>query len=92
MLGRVLGTLSQCVEQATSGRPKRLRKRIRLRNLVAWSVQHLDVLRYTNKVFRHLLFQGGIIDLVNNAPKEVLGWLYDYLDDLPEKRPGAGCI
>ena len=41
-------------------------------------VQHLDVLNYTNKVFRHL-YSRAYIDLVNNLP-EVPGWIYDTLD------------
>ena len=40
------------------------------------------MLKYTNKVFRHF-YSKAYIDLVNKAP-EVLGWLYDYLDD-PKK-------
>ncbi|MHB1561495.1 MAG: MGDG synthase family glycosyltransferase, partial [Isosphaeraceae bacterium] len=46
-------------------------------------VQHLDVLKYTNQVFRHF-YSKAYIDLVNRAP-EILGWLYDYLDD-PKKQ------
>ena len=41
-------------------------------------VRHLDVLNYTNKVFRHL-YSKAYIDLVNKMP-EVPGWLYDKLD------------
>src|SRR5215831_14332292 len=41
-------------------------------------VQHLDVLAYTNKVFRHL-YAKAYIDLVNKMP-EVPGWIYDKLD------------
>src|SRR5436190_4566767 len=41
-------------------------------------VRHLDVLNYTNKLFRHLYSQ-AYIDLVNTMP-EVPGWLYDALD------------
>ena len=41
-------------------------------------VQHLDVLNYTNKVFRHL-YSKAYIDLVNKIP-EVPGWMYDRLD------------
>src|SRR5690349_21012550 len=41
-------------------------------------VQHLDVLNYTNKVFRHL-YSKAYIDLVNKMP-EVPGWMYDRLD------------
>lgn len=41
-------------------------------------VQHLDILNYTNKVFRHL-YSKAYIDLVNKMP-EVPGWFYDKLD------------
>lgn len=42
------------------------------------NVRHVDVLNYTNKVFRHL-YSKAYIDLVNKMP-EVPGWLYDKLD------------
>jgi len=41
-------------------------------------VHHLDILNYTNKVFRHL-YSKAYIDLVNKVP-EVPGWVYDRLD------------
>src|SRR5229473_1785201 len=41
-------------------------------------VRHLDVLQFTNKVFRHL-YSKAYIDLVNKMP-EVPGWIYDKLD------------
>ena len=41
-------------------------------------VQHLDVLNFTNKVFRHF-YSKAYIDLVNKMP-EVPGWMYDKLD------------
>src|SRR5436190_17569299 len=41
-------------------------------------VQHLDVLNYTNKLFRHL-YSKAYIDLVNKMP-EVPGWIYDKFD------------
>lgn len=41
-------------------------------------VRHLDVLDYTNKLFRHL-YSKAYIDLVNKMP-EVPGWMYDKLD------------
>jgi processive 1,2-diacylglycerol beta-glucosyltransferase len=41
-------------------------------------VHHIDVLNYTNKVFRHL-YSKAYIDLVNKMP-EVPGWVYDKLD------------
>lgn len=41
-------------------------------------VHHLDILNYTNKLFRHL-YSKAYIDLVNKMP-EVPGWFYDKLD------------
>ena len=41
-------------------------------------VLHVDVLNYTNKLFRHL-YSKAYIDLVNKMP-EVPGWFYDKLD------------
>src|SRR4030095_13789644 len=41
-------------------------------------VRHVDVLQYTNKIFRHL-YSKAYIDLVNKLP-EVPGWIYDKLD------------
>ena len=41
-------------------------------------VNHIDVLNYTNKLFRHL-YSKAYIDLVNKMP-EVPGWFYDKLD------------
>jgi processive 1,2-diacylglycerol beta-glucosyltransferase len=41
-------------------------------------VRHIDVLQFTNKVFRHL-YSKAYIDLVNKLP-EVPGWMYDKLD------------
>jgi processive 1,2-diacylglycerol beta-glucosyltransferase len=48
-------------------------------------ILHVDVLNYTNKVFRHL-YSKAYIDLVNKLP-EVPGWLYDTLDK-PWKNEG----
>src|SRR5215211_6356215 len=45
---------------------------------VSREVHHLDVLNYTNKLFRHL-YSKAYIDLVNKMP-EVPGWFYDKLD------------
>lgn len=42
------------------------------------TVQHIDALRYTTKVFRNL-YSKAYIDMANKAP-EVLGWIYDHLD------------
>src|SRR5258708_22896942 len=41
-------------------------------------VRHIDVLEYTNKLFRHF-YHKGYIEMVNAMP-DVLGWLYDSLD------------
>src|SRR6185369_12930167 len=43
-------------------------------------VHHIDVLNYTNKLFRHF-YSKAYIDLVNKMP-EVPGWMYDKLDKL----------
>ena len=44
----------------------------------AHEVRHIDVLKYTNKLFRHL-YSKAYIDMVNRMP-ELLGWLYDQFD------------
>jgi processive 1,2-diacylglycerol beta-glucosyltransferase len=44
----------------------------------AKEVRNVDVLQYTNKVFRHL-YSKSYIEMVNKMP-DVLGWLYDRLD------------
>ena len=80
MLGRVL-VLSASAGAGHLRAAEAVEKAIRIRG-VATEVQHLDVLKYTNQVFRHF-YSKAYIDLVNKAP-EVLGWLYDYLDD-PKK-------
>jgi len=41
-------------------------------------IRHIDVLNYTNKLFRHL-YSKAYIELVNKMP-EVPGWIYDKLD------------
>jgi processive 1,2-diacylglycerol beta-glucosyltransferase len=83
MLGRVL-VLSASAGAGHLRAADAIEKAIRVRDLAS-DVQHLDVLKYTNKVFRHL-YSKAYIDLVNNAP-EVLGWLYDYLDDPRKNDP-----
>ena len=83
MLGRVL-VLSASAGAGHLRAAEAIEKAIRLRGLAS-DVQHLDVLKYTNKVFRHL-YSKAYIDLVNNAP-EVLGWLYDHLDDPAKNDP-----
>ena len=77
MLGRVL-VLSASAGAGHLRAAEAIEKAIRLRG-AATDVQHLDVLKFTNQVFRHL-YSKAYIDLVNKAP-EVLGWLYDYMDD-----------
>jgi processive 1,2-diacylglycerol beta-glucosyltransferase len=83
MLGRVL-VLSASAGAGHLRAAEAIEKAIRLRGLAS-EVQHLDVLKYTNKVFRHF-YSKAYIDLVNGAP-EVLGWLYDYLDDPAKNDP-----
>ena len=83
MLGRVL-VLSASAGAGHLRAAEAIEKAIRIRSLAS-DVQHLDVLKFTNKVFRHL-YSKAYIDLVNNAP-EVLGWLYDHLDDPAKKDP-----
>ena len=76
MLGRVL-VLSASAGAGHLRAAEAIEKALRIRGLAS-EVQHLDVLKYTNNVFRHL-YSKAYIDLVNKAP-EVLGWLYDHLD------------
>jgi processive 1,2-diacylglycerol beta-glucosyltransferase len=45
----------------------------------AHTVRHVDTLEYTNPLFRRL-YSKAYIDMVNRMP-EVLGWLYDHLDN-----------
>jgi processive 1,2-diacylglycerol beta-glucosyltransferase len=80
MLGRVL-VLSASAGAGHLRAADAIEKALRIRGLAS-EVQHLDVLKYTNNVFRHL-YSKAYIDLVNKAP-EVLGWLYDHLD-VPRK-------
>src|SRR5208282_1364206 len=76
MLGRVL-VLSASAGAGHLRAAEAIEKALRIRGLAS-EVRNLDVLRYTNNVFRHL-YSKAYIDLVNKAP-EVLGWLYDHLD------------
>ncbi|HEX6279897.1 MAG TPA: glycosyltransferase [Pyrinomonadaceae bacterium] len=46
---------------------------------VGKEVRHEDVLNFTNPLFRRL-YGKAYVDLVNNMP-EVLGWMYDQLDE-----------
>jgi processive 1,2-diacylglycerol beta-glucosyltransferase len=83
MLGRVL-VLSASAGAGHLRAAEAIEKAIHLRGLAS-EVQHLDVLKYTNQVFRHF-YSKAYIDLVNKAP-EILGWLYDYLDDPKKNDP-----
>ncbi len=75
-LGRVL-VLSASAGAGHLRAAEAVEREIRDRG-AATAVEHVDVLKYTNKVFRHFYSQ-AYLDLVNRAP-ELLGWLYDYLD------------
>ena len=55
-----------------------LKKAFEIKGLAA-EVRHEDVLKYTNTLFRRL-YSRAYIDLVNHMP-EVLGWMYDKLDE-----------
>ncbi|MBV9956886.1 MAG: glycosyltransferase [Acidobacteria bacterium] len=44
----------------------------------AAEVRHIDVLQYTNKLFRHL-YSKAYLEMVNKMP-DMLGWLYDQFD------------
>jgi processive 1,2-diacylglycerol beta-glucosyltransferase len=83
MLGRVL-VLSASAGAGHLRAAEAIEKAIRIRGVAA-EVQHLDVLKYTNHVFRNL-YSKAYIELVNKAP-EVLGWLYDHLDDPAKDDP-----
>jgi processive 1,2-diacylglycerol beta-glucosyltransferase len=83
MLGRVL-VLSASAGAGHLRAAEAIEKAIRLRGLAS-EVQHVDVLKYTNQVFRHF-YSKAYIDLVNKAP-EVLGWLYDHLDEPGKNDP-----
>jgi len=48
----------------------------------AQEVRHVDILQYSNRVFRQV-YSKGYIHMVNKAPR-LLGWLYDY-SDIPWK-------
>lgn len=54
-------------------------ERALLQRAAARDVRNLDVLQHTNPLFRNL-YSRTYIDMVNTMP-EVLGWLYDRLDD-----------
>jgi processive 1,2-diacylglycerol beta-glucosyltransferase len=77
MLGRVL-VLSASAGAGHLRAAEAVEAAIRSQGLAS-EIQHIDVLKYTNKVFRHF-YSKAYLELVNKAP-EVLGWLYDHLDD-----------
>jgi processive 1,2-diacylglycerol beta-glucosyltransferase len=83
MLGRVL-VLSASAGAGHLRAAEAIEKAISLRGLAS-EIQHVDILKYTNQVFRHF-YSKAYIDLVNRAP-EVLGWLYDYLDEPRKNDP-----
>ncbi|QEH38878.1 MurG-like transferase [Aquisphaera giovannonii] len=76
MLGKVL-VLSASAGAGHIRAADAIEKALHARGLAS-DVQNVDVLKYTNQVFRHL-YSRAYLDLVNKAP-EVLGWLYDRLD------------
>lgn len=55
-----------------------LKKAFEMKSLAA-EVRHEDVLKFTNPLFRRL-YSNAYISLVNSMP-EVLGWMYDSLDE-----------
>jgi len=83
MLGRVL-VLSASAGAGHLRAAEAIEKAISHRGLAS-EIQHVDILKYTNQVFRHF-YSRAYIDLVNKAP-EVLGWLYDYLDESGKNDP-----
>lgn len=77
MLNRIL-ILSASVGNGHTIAAESLKKAFRIKNL-AREIRHEDTLNYTNPLFRRL-YGKAYIDLVNSAP-EVLGWMYDQLDE-----------
>lgn len=77
MLNRIL-ILSASVGNGHTIAAQSLKKAFEIKNL-AREVRHEDVLNFTNPLFRRL-YGKSYIDLVNNMP-EVLGWMYDQLDE-----------
>ena len=77
MFKRIL-ILSASVGNGHTTAAESLKKAFELRGL-AGEVRHEDVLKFTNPLFRRL-YGKAYIDLVNNMP-EVLGWMYDQLDE-----------
>lgn len=77
MLNRVL-ILSASVGNGHTTAAESLKKAFEIKKLAS-EVRHEDVLKFTNPLFRRL-YGKAYIDLVNNMP-EVLGWMYDRLDE-----------
>ena len=70
--------LSASVGNGHTSAAEALRQAFEIKNL-AGEARHEDVLEFTNPLFRRL-YGKAYIDLVNRAP-ELLGWLYDRLDE-----------
>ncbi len=79
MLGRVL-VLSASAGAGHLRAAEAIEKAIRLRG-IATQVEHVDVLKYTNKVFRHF-YSKAYLDLVNSASRD------PRMDLRPPGRPG----
>jgi len=77
MFKRIL-ILSASVGNGHTTAAESLKKAFEIKGLAA-EVRHEDVLKFTNPLFRRL-YSNAYIDLVNNMP-EVLGWMYDRLDE-----------
>ena len=77
MFDRIL-ILSASVGNGHVTAAEALKKAFETRGL-AREVRHEDTLKFTNPLFRRL-YGRAYIDLVNNLP-EVLGWMYDQLDE-----------
>lgn len=77
MFDRIL-ILSASVGNGHVTAAEALKRAFEMRGL-AREVRHEDTLKLTNSLFRRL-YGKAYIDLVNNLP-EVLGWMYDQLDE-----------
>jgi processive 1,2-diacylglycerol beta-glucosyltransferase len=77
MFDRVL-ILSASVGNGHVTAAEALKKAFEMKGLAA-EIRHEDVLKFTNPLFRRL-YSNAYIDLVNSVP-EVLGWMYDQLDE-----------
>lgn len=77
MFERIL-ILSASVGNGHTTAAEALKRAFEIRGF-AKEVRHEDVLKHTNPLFRRL-YGKAYIDLVNNMP-EVLGWMYDQLDE-----------